>query len=253
MYGSMKLFQIATNWNRNIVTRPGAIIGSASAQKISFGADLAVTKTDGVTSASPGDTLTYNLTISNVGNQGATGVRVSDTLPANTTFVSASDGGAYNGGVVTWNLGSVPAGATELVRFRVTIDPAAADGLVIQNAAALSVPMFPAENRTLTSPPLTVFSRADLTGTTKAVSDLDGGDPEPVATPWGDALVSRGRLAGVHEQRCLVHAGPDVVTDDLDHSRQPECDTPAIGKEGVLGHGERQAAEDKRRNKIAER
>ena len=27
---------------------------------------------------------------------------VTDTLPANTTFVSASDGGTFAGGVVTW-------------------------------------------------------------------------------------------------------------------------------------------------------
>ena len=36
--------------------------------------DLVVTKTDGVTSASPGDTLIYTLTISNAGHQDATGV-----------------------------------------------------------------------------------------------------------------------------------------------------------------------------------
>lgn len=30
----MKLFQIATNWNRNTVTSPGAIIGTAMAAKI---------------------------------------------------------------------------------------------------------------------------------------------------------------------------------------------------------------------------
>ena len=35
---------------------------------------------------------------------------LSDSLPANTSFVSASDGGAFNGGVVTWNIGSVAAG-----------------------------------------------------------------------------------------------------------------------------------------------
>ena len=57
--------------------------------------DLVVTKTDGVTTASPGDTLTYTVTISNAGAQDATGVIATDTLPANTTFVSASDGGIF--------------------------------------------------------------------------------------------------------------------------------------------------------------
>ena len=71
--------------------------------------DLVVTKTDGVTSASPGDTLIYTLTISNAGAQDASGVIVTDTLPANTTFVSASDGGVFSGGVVTWIVGDLAA------------------------------------------------------------------------------------------------------------------------------------------------
>ena len=37
-----------------------------------------------------------------------------------------------------------------------------------------------------------------ITGSgTHALPGFDGGDPEPVATPWGVALVSSGRLAGV--------------------------------------------------------
>ncbi|MNP72735.1 hypothetical protein D3C76_1693440 [compost metagenome] len=34
MYGSMKLFQIATNWKRNTVTRPGAIMGIATCANV---------------------------------------------------------------------------------------------------------------------------------------------------------------------------------------------------------------------------
>ncbi|MNO06219.1 hypothetical protein D3C81_2279170 [compost metagenome] len=34
MYGSMKLFQMATNWNRKTVTRPGIIIGVAMRVKM---------------------------------------------------------------------------------------------------------------------------------------------------------------------------------------------------------------------------
>src|SRR5439155_260559 len=59
--------------------------------------DLVVTKTDGVTTAAPGSTLTYTITVTNAGNQGATSVALSDTLPANTTFVSASNGGTASG------------------------------------------------------------------------------------------------------------------------------------------------------------
>lgn len=66
--------------------------------------DLAITKTDGITIAVPGDTITYTITISNVGTQDASGVVVTDTLPptSTATFVEASDSGIHAGGVVEW-------------------------------------------------------------------------------------------------------------------------------------------------------
>src|SRR5262249_23621800 len=79
-------------------TDPDALVAAA---------DLAITKDDGVTTVTPGQTLTYTLTIRNVGNQGSTGVVVTDTLPANVTFVSASGGGTQANGVVTWNIGAL--------------------------------------------------------------------------------------------------------------------------------------------------
>ena len=102
--------------------------------------DLAVTKTDGVTSTSvqPGQTVTYTLTISNIGNQGATGVTVSDALPANTTFVSASDGGAFNGGAVTWDIGNLAAGAVLTRTVTVVVNSVIPAGVTqIVNAASV--------------------------------------------------------------------------------------------------------------------
>ncbi len=80
--------------------------------------DLTITKDDGFTVVSPGQTITYTLTIANVGTQGAAGVVVTDTLPANTTFVSASNGGTYNSatGVVTWPSFDLAASAPAVTR-----------------------------------------------------------------------------------------------------------------------------------------
>jgi uncharacterized repeat protein (TIGR01451 family) len=64
--------------------------------------DLVITKDNGVAVASPGDILTYTLTISNVGNQNATKLALTDELPDHTTFVSASDLGFEQSGVVVW-------------------------------------------------------------------------------------------------------------------------------------------------------
>ena len=45
-------------------------------------ADLAITKTDGVTAATPGGSVTYTITASNAGPDGVTGATVADTFPA---------------------------------------------------------------------------------------------------------------------------------------------------------------------------
>jgi len=80
--------------------------------------DLQITKDDGVTVVSPGQVVTYTLTIRNVGTQDATDVVVTDTIPADTTFISASDGGTYNNitGVVTWPTFDLAAGAAPVTR-----------------------------------------------------------------------------------------------------------------------------------------
>ncbi|MGB3736334.1 MAG: isopeptide-forming domain-containing fimbrial protein, partial [Ilumatobacter sp.] len=52
--------------------------------------DLQVTKSDNVTVARPGGTLTYDIVVTNVGSQAATGVTATDTLPTGVTFVSCS-------------------------------------------------------------------------------------------------------------------------------------------------------------------
>src|SRR5262245_27284506 len=48
-------------------------------------ADLAITKTDGVTTATPGGSVTYTITSSNAGPSNASGSTVADTFPASLT------------------------------------------------------------------------------------------------------------------------------------------------------------------------
>ncbi len=53
-------------------------------------ADLSITKTDGLTTATPGGSITYTITATNAGPSPAASVSLSDTLPAGTTFVALS-------------------------------------------------------------------------------------------------------------------------------------------------------------------
>src|SRR5439155_19564075 len=101
--------------------------------------NLVVGKSDGVVVARPGDTLTYTISVTNAGNQDATGVVLTDTLPANTSFVSASNGGAFGGGAVTWVIGNLAAGATvtRTVTVQVAATAPAGAGSLTNSATAL--------------------------------------------------------------------------------------------------------------------
>ena len=64
----------------------------------------AVSKTYGY----KGDTLKYTISYRNYASIAATGVKIEDQLPAEVSFVSASNGGTFAGGKITWNIGTVP-------------------------------------------------------------------------------------------------------------------------------------------------
>ena len=98
--------------------------------------DLVLLKDDGLVSVVAGQSVTYTLSFRNDGTQAATGVTLSDTLPLNTTFVSASDGGTFAAGVVTWTIGNVPVGTllTRTVTVQVN-DPLPAGVTSITNLA----------------------------------------------------------------------------------------------------------------------
>jgi uncharacterized repeat protein (TIGR01451 family) len=78
--------------NTATVTAPAGVAdpnkGNNSAtdtDTLSPSADLAITKTDGVTTATPGGSVTYTITASNAGPSNATGATVADTFPASLT------------------------------------------------------------------------------------------------------------------------------------------------------------------------
>ncbi len=105
-------------------------------------ADLAITKTDGVTTAVPGTNTTYTIVASNAGPDPVTGATVADTFPAACTGVAWTCVGA-GGGTCTANgtgnlndLVNLPAGGSVTYTAVCAISPAATGSL--SNAATVT-------------------------------------------------------------------------------------------------------------------
>lgn len=76
----------------------------------------------------------FKITVTNKGDAPATNTRVEDNLPSGTTFVSATDGGTFAGGKVTWNVGTLAPGASKEVGCTVNVSGQGS----FQNAVAAS-------------------------------------------------------------------------------------------------------------------
>jgi uncharacterized repeat protein (TIGR01451 family) len=70
---------------------------------------------DGVPNIAAGGNVTFRISYANTGNVGATGVVITDPIPAGWSFVSATNGGSNVAGTVTWNIGTLAAGASGFV------------------------------------------------------------------------------------------------------------------------------------------
>jgi uncharacterized repeat protein (TIGR01451 family)/LPXTG-motif cell wall-anchored protein len=117
-----------TNENNDVLTNTASDTDTVTAAP-----HITVDKTDGVTTASPGDVLTYVITVTNDGNQHATGVQVIESVPAHTSFVvgdPANAGWVPLGGGFYGKTIDVHVGAPVQLTFKVQVDenvPADAD------------------------------------------------------------------------------------------------------------------------------
>ena len=103
---------------------------------------LNLTKDDGViTCVNLRDNITYTICYDNTANPyNVSNVTITDPIPAQTSFVLATDGGIYNSttNTVTWNIGTLPAGAPiTCVQLVVNVKATAAPGSTINNSATI--------------------------------------------------------------------------------------------------------------------
>lgn len=110
---------------------------------IALNADLAITKTDGVTTATPGGSVTYTITASNAGPSAASGSTVADTFPAalTCTWTCVSAGGGTCTASGSGNINdtvNLPSAGSVTYTASCTISAAATGSLV--NTATVTEP-----------------------------------------------------------------------------------------------------------------
>src|SRR6476469_1845649 len=165
-----------------IAAVPFLLIQSVSAAAQT--ADLAITKNDGVTTATAGGSLTYTITASNAGPNNASGATVADTFPALLTGATWTCVGASGGTCTAAGSGNIndtvniPAGGS--VTYTVSANISAAATGTLSNTATVTAPAgvtdpTPGNNSATDSD--TLVAQADL-----AITKTDG---VTTATPGG--------------------------------------------------------------------
>ncbi|HEV7509674.1 MAG TPA: IPTL-CTERM sorting domain-containing protein, partial [Thermoanaerobaculia bacterium] len=229
--------------NTATVTAPAGVTdqnpGNNSAtdtDTLAASADLSITKTDGVTTATPGGSVTYTITASNAGPSNATGATVADTFPASLTCTwtcvgagggtcTASGSGNINGSVNLPNGGSVTYTATCTVS-------AAATG-TLSNTATVTAPAgvtdpTPGNNSATDSD--TISASADLSVTkTDAFDPSVGGVNMTYTITVTNAGPSSATSASLSD---TLPAGTTFVS--LASPAGWSCTTPAVGAGGTV-------------------
>ncbi|MGD9583865.1 MAG: proprotein convertase P-domain-containing protein [Lysobacterales bacterium] len=141
-------------------------------------ADVAVTKTDGLATAGPGQTLNYSIVASNAGPSNAPSVTVSDTQPAACASFTWTCSGAAGGSCTAAGSGNIndtanlPAGGSATYLAACLIAGATPNGTVISNTATVAAGggvSDPTPSNNSATDTTTVVAAADL-----AITKSDG-------------------------------------------------------------------------------
>ena len=222
-----------------VVFQPGTPYRASDHDPVLVGlfpvADLSITKTDGVTTATPGGSVTYTITASNAGPDPATGATVADTFPAiltcTWTCVGAGGGTCTASGSGNINdSNNLPVGGSTTYTASCTI-AASATG-TLSNTATVS--------SSSTSDPSPANNSATDTDTLAASADLG------VTNMASSGAAVNGQP--ISYTITVTNAGPsDATTVQLDNPIPANttftslsspggwsCTTPAVGGTGTV-------------------
>jgi uncharacterized repeat protein (TIGR01451 family) len=90
------------------------------------------------TNAPAGGNVVYTFSVTNNGLVAATGVTFNDVIGAPLSYVSATGGGSYAAGAVSWNIGTIAPGANATVTVTVLVAAATPNATVLNNTIAVN-------------------------------------------------------------------------------------------------------------------
>ena len=129
----------------NIIDPNGPILNTSTKTCVKQGTNTACDQANLVA----GDKVTYTITVKNTGASAATNVKVVDTYDkvrlANPTNLNPAGTTDTAAGTITWNVGTLNAGANAALNFDATITSAIKDGDIIINTALITADNLPGQ------------------------------------------------------------------------------------------------------------
>ena len=215
------------NLANNTATDTDTLAGSAN---------LAITKTDGVTTATPGGSVTYTIVASNAGPSAVTGATVADTFPAalTCTWTCVGAGGGTCTAAGSGNINNtvnLPVGGSVTYTASCTIAPGATGSLA--NTATVSAPAGVTDpnlaNNTATDTD-TLAGSANL-AVTKTAS------PDPVIAGQNVTYTITVTNSGPSPAASVALSDPLPASATFVSLTSPggwSCTTPAVGAGGTI-------------------
>ncbi|MDP6561748.1 MAG: DUF11 domain-containing protein, partial [Candidatus Peribacteraceae bacterium] len=100
-------------------------------------ADLAIDKTANTTEALAGSAVSYTITIRNTGGSDVPNAVLTDDYPENYINITDTGGASDAGGRLSWNLGTLKANSTTVVRYNARLKSGVTKGTSIRNTATV--------------------------------------------------------------------------------------------------------------------
>ena len=125
-------------WEASLADDGGAVARASATLTVDRDPALTVAIDEASDPVAAGGTLGYTVRYGNRSASSVSGTQLRLRLPAGTSFDSATGGGTLTGGTeVSWDLGTLPAGAVAQQRLTVVVDGGLPDGTLLESEASI--------------------------------------------------------------------------------------------------------------------